>query len=262
MTELGKAAIEIVLMAGMIYAILWFVRRTTGAEILQGAAFFFAVALVAIAVTADVLGLRQLHFLFEKISGIFMIALLIGLQPEIRRGLMRLGAATTNRSARASVIRELTTALNTLSRLKIGALIAIENGVGLQNYIERTPGQLDAIVSAQLLETIFQPGQAVHDSASEPATSVTTGRVSEKGNATSVPHLNGVAELPSDVNSSAGAVGAACSSVRLPGVPTCSRPSPRSAGRPAMPASAKPSSVQGPRSRRKTCVASVSGRPA
>jgi diadenylate cyclase len=163
MTELGKAAIEIVLMAGMIYAILWFVRRTTGAEILQGAAFFFAVALVAIAVTADVLGLRQLHFLFEKISGIFMIALLIGLQPEIRRGLMRLGAATTNRSARASVIRELTTALNTLSRLKIGALIAIENGVGLQNYIERTPGQLDAIVSAQLLETIFQPGTPLHD---------------------------------------------------------------------------------------------------
>jgi diadenylate cyclase len=51
-----------------------------------------------------------------------------------------------------------------MSRRKIGALIAIEREVGLQSWVERGT-QIDAVVSSQLLSTIFFPGSELHDGA-------------------------------------------------------------------------------------------------
>jgi diadenylate cyclase len=51
-----------------------------------------------------------------------------------------------------------------MSRRKVGALIAIEREVGLRTYVERgTP--IDALVSNQILSTIFFPGTELHDGA-------------------------------------------------------------------------------------------------
>ena len=55
-------------------------------------------------------------------------------------------------------------AATTLSERRIGGLIVIERGIGLRNYIE-TGIQLDALVSYDLLVTIFNPKSPLHDGA-------------------------------------------------------------------------------------------------
>jgi diadenylate cyclase len=62
------------------------------------------------------------------------------------------------------MVDEIVKAAFRMSRRKIGALVAIEREVGLKNYVERgTP--LDALVSSELLSTIFFPGSDLHDGA-------------------------------------------------------------------------------------------------
>ena len=51
-----------------------------------------------------------------------------------------------------------------LSKNRIGALVTIERGVGLEEYIENGV-RIGAPVTAELLETIFYPGTALHDGA-------------------------------------------------------------------------------------------------
>ena len=60
------------------------------------------------------------------------------------------------------MIEELVSAMQYLSRNKIGALIAIERRVGLRGIVEQGT-RLDAEVTKQLLDTIFWPGSALHD---------------------------------------------------------------------------------------------------
>jgi diadenylate cyclase len=51
-----------------------------------------------------------------------------------------------------------------LSSQRVGAIVAIERDIGLRNYIE-SGIPLDAILTYDLLVTIFHPGSALHDGA-------------------------------------------------------------------------------------------------
>jgi diadenylate cyclase len=88
-------------------------------------------------------------------------------QPELRRGLLRLGlhpVFTRLVGARSMVLDELLEAVSALSHRKIGALIAVQRRVSLAEYAERGTN-LNAEVSSELLQTIFQPGAPLHDGA-------------------------------------------------------------------------------------------------
>ena len=92
------------------------------------------------------------------------------LQPELRRGLERLGRAgglgrLTGREVMLdSVITEISTACRRLAERHHGALIVIERETGLQDYID-TGTSIDSQITSELLQTIFFPNTALHDGA-------------------------------------------------------------------------------------------------
>jgi diadenylate cyclase len=113
------------------------------------------------------LGLDVLNWLLTKLFGISIIALLIIFHPEIRQGLAHLGqghlfVATLREEELDYMLREITKVAETLSKDKVGALIAIEKNDSLAAYIE-SGVLIDARVSAELIEAIFTPNNPLHD---------------------------------------------------------------------------------------------------
>jgi diadenylate cyclase len=88
---------------------------------------------------------------------------------DIRRALAHLGRAPFFRyflttEGAEETIEELVVAATQLSGLHIGAIIVIERQIGLRNYIE-TGLPLDALLTYDLLVSIFQPKSPLHDGA-------------------------------------------------------------------------------------------------
>ncbi len=168
MTGLLTRAIEILVISLVVYGTLRFLRGTVGGGILTGLAWILGVALAGWA------GFHQLGLEFQilpTLANWFLtlstFALLVIFQPELRRGLVRLGRNPWQEifsATEAQIVEEITEAMTMLSREKIGALIAIEREVGLRSYIESSKGiKVDAEVTAALLRTLFWPNTALHD---------------------------------------------------------------------------------------------------
>jgi len=167
MNEFIIYAVEIALIYGFLYVVYRFVKGSTGDSALRGVAIIFTLLLISIYLVADQLGLYRIEKLLEKVVDYLFIAVLVVFAPELRRGLSRLGQ---NRvfgrlmARRDDVIPRITQSVFRMARGKTGGLIAIERGVGLQNYVERGV-ELDAILSPELIDTLFYPGTALHDGA-------------------------------------------------------------------------------------------------
>jgi diadenylate cyclase len=63
------------------------------------------------------------------------------------------------------VVDEITQCLLHLSRRRVGALIVFEQRTGLKDITERTGTPIDSLISAPLLENIFEPNTPLHDGA-------------------------------------------------------------------------------------------------
>jgi diadenylate cyclase len=92
-------------------------------------------------------------------------------QPELRRALTRLGEsrlfqgmALGAREERSHLIDDVIKAADALASKRIGALIVLERSTGLRNYAELGV-PLDAMVSADLLVSLFLPYSPLHDGA-------------------------------------------------------------------------------------------------
>jgi diadenylate cyclase len=110
--------------------------------------------------------LRTLDFLFRNVWEIGLILLILVFQPEIRSGLANLGQhriwSFFGELQSESLINSVIKSTESLSKREIGALIAIEQDVGLKNYIQ-TGTEVDAAVSSELLMTIFMSKGPLHD---------------------------------------------------------------------------------------------------
>ena len=100
-----------------------------------------------------------------------MIALVVLFQPEFRRALARIGEGRVfanvlraSRAERAHVIDEIVDAVESLTSRRIGALIVIERSAGLA-AVRGARGGLEALVSADLLVSVFLPYSPLHDGA-------------------------------------------------------------------------------------------------
>jgi len=148
-----------------VYAVLRFLRGTRGASLLRGVAFMLLTVTLVVKLVAQTFHLERILAIYPSfIFGAFLVALIV-FQPELRRGLMRLGAAGwlpgLSRNVKA-MVDELIESVTYLSRNKIGALIAIERTTELSSVVA-DGCRLDAEVSSLLLNTIFWPGSALHD---------------------------------------------------------------------------------------------------
>ncbi|HRU05764.1 MAG TPA: diadenylate cyclase CdaA [Candidatus Brocadiia bacterium] len=165
---LGKAVIEIAIIALVVYAVLQFLQGTRGAGVLRGLVFTVAISILTVLFVVDRLALDRLRLIMDpSVLIAFLLPIMVLFQPEFRRVLVRLGEAPmfrwlfkTEPVLAASVIR----AAEELSKHKFGALIAIEGEVGLGTYVEGGV-RLDAEVTTELLVAIFWPGAPLHDGA-------------------------------------------------------------------------------------------------
>ncbi len=161
--------IDIVVVAIIIYGFLSLFRGTTAFSVLYG----IAILLAALAIVSTQPQLVVLNWLLRNTLPVLSTALVIVFQPELRRAMERigrfrrlinrpLGAQELQGVARA--IDEIARACRRLSERRHGALIVLERETGLQEYIE-TGVPMDALVSTELLHTLFYPGSPMHDGA-------------------------------------------------------------------------------------------------
>lgn len=156
---LWRPILEIVFIWLLIYSLIRFFQGTRALQVLMG-----LVILAIIFNIAKVLELNTINWVLTKLFAVGVVAFLIIFQPELRRGLARIGQNTIFGSflKKGGTIDEVVQACEHLSRSKVGALIAVEREIGLNNYIE-SGLVLDARVSAELLITLFSPNTPTHD---------------------------------------------------------------------------------------------------
>jgi diadenylate cyclase len=156
--------LQIVLVAVGVYYVLRLLARTRAIQRLLG-----LVLLVVVYFVARLLDMHLISYLMGKLFEYGAIAALIVFQPELRNALARLGQNRMlrffNQMEYGVVVEELSDAVERLARAKIGAIIALEREVGLEEYSAEQGTKIKARVSAELLLSIFSPYGPLHDGA-------------------------------------------------------------------------------------------------
>ena len=157
--------LDIIVIAFLLYRLFKMVQKTRAIQVFKGVVYFILINYIS-----TILGFKTLSWLMKSIIDNGAIALLILFQPEMRRGLEQLGRSGridrhhAEQSDSDHVINELTKCLINLAKRRVGALIVIEGKTGLQDVME-TGTTVDAVISAALLENIFEPNTPLHDGA-------------------------------------------------------------------------------------------------
>jgi diadenylate cyclase len=157
---LWRAVLEIWILTVGIYYALRFIRRTRGAPVLMG----FFVVLAAFVLVSLLLKLKVLQYLLGAFSAFFVLGVLIIFQPELRRMLAELGNLPlfTSVHEQRENIEVIVQTAERLAEVRIGALIAIEQSIQLQEAVE-SGIVVDCEATPEMLETIFFPNNAIHD---------------------------------------------------------------------------------------------------
>ncbi|HEV2690023.1 MAG TPA: diadenylate cyclase CdaA [Bryobacteraceae bacterium] len=155
-------AIDILIVAILIYQLLLIIRGRRAAHVLFGFCIVGVIYVVAIWARLEVL-----RTVLATLAPYTAIALIVMFQSELRRMLARLGRRPflgVSQLERREMTQEILLAIAHLSQRKIGALIVVERKIGLRTFVE-SGVNLDAAISRDLLCAIFQPGGALHDGA-------------------------------------------------------------------------------------------------
>src|SRR5213083_41701 len=155
-----REVLQILILTVGIYYIFRFVRGTRGAPVVTG----FLVVLLAFALVSFLLRLRELQYLLGAFSAAFVVAILVLFQPELRRMLAELGNLPLFATAheQRENIEVIVQTVERLAEVRIGALIAIEQSIQLQEAVELGI-PVDCQATPEMLETIFFPNNAIHD---------------------------------------------------------------------------------------------------
>ena len=154
--------LDILIVSIIIYYLLKFLAGTRGWQILIG-----LLILLLFWIVAKIFQFETLGWIFENLWSIGIFIIVVLFQPELRRGLAKLGEkgifkflSPSNKKVVDDVIR----ACLFMSDRKIGSLIVFERTVDLTNYIEGFV-RIDAEITPEILITIFTPQTPLHDGA-------------------------------------------------------------------------------------------------
>ncbi len=153
--------LDILIVTYLLYRLLLLIRGTRAVQMAAGLGM-----LVLIYFLAGQFQLLTLHWVLGTfLSSIFLLVIII-FQDDIRRALMQMGQTPFIKvqTEYSHVIEELVKAVSYFCERKIGALIVIERGTGLGEFIESgTP--IEAKVTRELLWSIFEQSSPLHDGA-------------------------------------------------------------------------------------------------
>lgn len=160
-------AIDILLIAIIIYSLLKVTSGTRASQVLKGLGAFILLAWLC-----DLLGLSAISWLLGSFVNAGILLVVIIFQPELRRALEQMGRGKffdinfnlNNQEPGGFEIKELEDAILSMSKSKTGALMVFENKTGLKDVIE-SGKVLNAQVSTELIENIFFPNSPLHDGA-------------------------------------------------------------------------------------------------
>src|SRR5688500_17698146 len=157
--EWWRAVVEITILTLAVYYILMFVRGTRGWPVVIG----FVVMLV-LSFVSDLLKLEVLALFLQTFFAASAFAALVIFQPELRRMLAELGNLPLFNTAheQRENIEVIIQALERMSEVRIGAIIAIQQSIQLQEVVE-SGIVVDCEATPEMLETIFFPNNAIHD---------------------------------------------------------------------------------------------------
>src|SRR3984893_17555293 len=160
-TQAACVALDIHLVALIIYQVLVMIRGTRAAPMLVG-----LVVVSVIFYLARLGELTTLNWVVSHVLPYLVFALIVVFQSEIRHILADLGRRLSflSGSAAGDSYDDIVLAANLFSQHQTGALIVIEREIGLRTHIE-SGVPLNATLSYDLLATIFRPSAPLHDGA-------------------------------------------------------------------------------------------------
>lgn len=164
-----RNALDIALVALLVYYVIALVRQTRANSVLKGLALVLIMAWLS-----DVMQLSAFNWILRQVINTGVIMLVVLFQPELRRGLEKIGRSKLSGAGLLESNHKIATAehdadeivhcMTNLSRRRVGALVVIQNKTGLNDIIA-TGTMLDAEISSALLENIFEPNTPLHDGA-------------------------------------------------------------------------------------------------
>ena len=169
--DFGDVAEILIIAVLLYYALVW--MKTTRAWILLKGLIVILVFLLL----AYFFRMTTILWMAQNVLGFAVTALIVVLQPELRKALEELGKKNiissvlpfdnshrVNEEFSEKTINEITKACVEMGKVRTGALIVIEQKVSLRDY-ERTGIDVDGIVTSQLLINIFEHNTPLHDGA-------------------------------------------------------------------------------------------------
>jgi diadenylate cyclase len=156
--------LDIAIVSVLLYEFLKLIRGTRAVQMGVG-----TLIIVGLFYVSRLAPLQTVNWLIRNILVYVAFAAIVIFQSDIRRALAHFGQAPffryfNRQEAAQETIEEIVVAATMLSTQRVGAIIAIERDIGLRNYIE-SGIPLDAILTYDLLVTIFHPGSPLHDGA-------------------------------------------------------------------------------------------------
>lgn len=169
--EIGDI-LEIVIIAFLLYHIMLWIQKTRAWTLLKG-----LLVILIFWVAASYFKMNTILWLGKNVFGFAVTAIIVVLQPELRKALEDLGnknlianalpfenGRNTDNTFTEKTVNEITRACVEMSKVKTGALIVIEQKESLAEY-ERTGIDVDGLVTSQLLINIFEHNTPLHDGA-------------------------------------------------------------------------------------------------
>jgi len=163
---------EILIITFLVYYIMVWIKNTKAWSLLKGISMILIFLLIA-----ALLDMSTILWIAENVLSLAVIALVVVLQPELRKALEELGRKNilssivsfdtkkeTDGRFSDKTIQEIIKACVEMGKAKTGALIVIEQEHSLSDY-ERTGIVVDGVITSQLLINIFEHNTPLHDGA-------------------------------------------------------------------------------------------------
>lgn len=164
--------VEILIISFLVYHIMVWIKNTKAWSLLRGVIIIMTFILVA-----AIFEMNTIIWIVKNVFSIAVTAIIIVLQPELRKALEELGrknilssvfrfdlTKSENGLFSDATIKAITKASIEMGKVRTGALIVVRQNNDLSEY-KQTGIAVDAIVTSELLINIFEKNTPLHDGA-------------------------------------------------------------------------------------------------
>ncbi|MBO5923593.1 MAG: diadenylate cyclase CdaA, partial [Lentisphaeria bacterium] len=156
-----RVAVEFLLIAFVIYKVLYYLRGTRAVNVLVG----LVLAFLVLYIIAKSLKLTVVSWLLDSFMNLMAFTIIVIFQPELRRAFAQLGSFKFFQGNRKrETINELVSAVNSMAGRRCGAIIVIERRIGMRAIVEDAI-KLDCKLNNHLIQSIFYSNSPLHDGA-------------------------------------------------------------------------------------------------